>query len=104
MEKSTTDSFTIEDLYRLIRKRKENPSTNSYTCALFCAGRDEILKKLGEEAIEVIIAANGQGRERLTEELADLCYHALVLMASQDISPDDILTELKKRSKGRGSS
>ncbi|KWT84408.1 phosphoribosyl-ATP diphosphatase [Candidatus Magnetominusculus xianensis] len=106
--KNTTESNTdnsegntIEALYRLILQRKETPQEHSYTCSLFSRGKDEILKKFGEEAVEVIIAAKGQGRQRLIEELSDLCYHALVLMADEGVSPEDISLELNKRSKGR---
>ncbi|WP_420264933.1 phosphoribosyl-ATP diphosphatase [Candidatus Magnetominusculus dajiuhuensis] len=89
---------TLEELYRLILERKEHTVEGSYTCSLFAQGKDKILKKFGEEAIEVIIAAKGQGRQRIIEELSDLCYHTLVLMAREDISPDDIYQELNGRS------
>ncbi|MBF0517393.1 MAG: phosphoribosyl-ATP diphosphatase [Nitrospirae bacterium] len=104
MERSTTGNNTIETniigtLYRLILQRKDHPVEDSYTCSLFSRGKDEILKKIGEESVEVIIAAMGQGRERLIEELSDLCYHALVLMAQEGICPEDISQELNRRMK-----
>ncbi|NMB54164.1 MAG: phosphoribosyl-ATP diphosphatase [Leptolinea sp.] len=89
----------INDLYTTILERKANPTAASYTAHLFDAGADEIIKKVGEEAIEVIIAANNQGKERLIEEISDLTYHVLVLMALHHITPDDILGELEKRHK-----
>ncbi|MBF0457624.1 MAG: phosphoribosyl-ATP diphosphatase [Nitrospirae bacterium] len=101
MAKNTANSTpenVIASLYRLILERKENPQAHSYTCALFSGGKDKILKKIGEEAVEVIIAAKGQGRVRLIEELSDLCYHTLVLMALEGVSPEDIALELQRRS------
>jgi phosphoribosyl-ATP pyrophosphohydrolase len=89
----------IGDLYSTILDRKENPTSTSYTARLFDAGQDEICKKVGEEAIEVIIAAKGQGKIRLIEEISDLTYHVLVLMAQNGVTPDEILGELEKRHK-----
>jgi phosphoribosyl-ATP pyrophosphohydrolase len=89
----------ITDLYVTILDRKRNPTSSSYTARLFAEGEDEICKKVGEEAIEVIIAAKGQGKQRLVEEISDLTYHVLVLMANNQIAPDDILGELEKRHK-----
>ncbi|MBF0318232.1 MAG: phosphoribosyl-ATP diphosphatase [Nitrospirae bacterium] len=89
---------TIDALYNLILDRKNSPSEGSYTCTLFSGGKDKILKKFGEEAVEAIIAAKGQGRQRLIEELSDLCYHTLVLMAEEGIVPEDIYSELNRRS------
>ncbi len=89
----------ITDLYTAILNRKENPTPTSYTARLFDAGPDEICKKVGEEAIEVIIAAKGQGKQRLIEEISDLTYHVLVLMANNNVTPKDILEELEKRHK-----
>lgn len=89
----------LSNLYQIIQNRKENPSPASYTSGLFNAGQDEICKKVGEEAIEVIIAAKGQGKQRLIEEVSDLAYHILVLLALNEISLDDIEEELEKRHK-----
>ena len=74
--------MTLDELYQIICERRDNPSTQSYTARLMAEGEDEIVKKVGEEAVEVILAAKGQGNQRLIEEVADLTYHALVL--SQD--------------------
>jgi phosphoribosyl-ATP pyrophosphohydrolase len=87
----------IKDLYETILDRKQNPQASSYTAQLFGIGQDEICKKVGEEAIEVIIAAKGQGKIRLIEEISDLTYHVLVLMALHQVTPDEILGELEKR-------
>ncbi len=89
----------INELYETILDRKQNPTQSSYTAKLFYDGEDEICKKVGEEAIEVIIAAKGQGKQRLIEEISDLTYHVLVLMAQNQVMPDDILGELEKRHK-----
>jgi phosphoribosyl-ATP pyrophosphohydrolase len=69
----------------------------SYTARLFEAGEDEIVKKVGEEAVEVILAAKGQGDVRLVSELADLYYHTLVLLAYRDLSLADVEAELTRR-------
>ena len=64
---------------------------------VFTKGEDEILKKVGEESVEVILAAKGQGNPRLIEEVADLTYHTLVLLAARGLTPADILAELERR-------
>ena len=70
---------------------------DSYTARLLAAGEDEIVKKVGEEAVEVILAAKGQGDARLIEESADLVYHLLVLLLSRDLSWADVEAELDRR-------
>ncbi|NSW51202.1 MAG: phosphoribosyl-ATP diphosphatase [Anaerolineae bacterium] len=89
--------MNLQTLYDIIEARKAEMPEGSYTTYLFQQGRDKILKKVGEESAEVIIAASGQGKERLVEEISDLAYHVLVLMAQQDITPQDIAAELEKR-------
>lgn len=89
----------IDTLFATIQDRKLNPKPGSYTNSLFEDGEDEIIKKVGEEAIEVIIAVKGQGKERIIEESADLVYHLLVTLASQDLTWDDVCAELEKRHK-----
>ena len=88
---------TLETVFATITDRKANPKPGSYTNSLFDAGIDEITKKVGEEAIEVIIAAHHQSNERLISELADLTYHCLVLVAQMGITPTDIAAELSRR-------
>ncbi len=90
---------TIQMLFQVIKDREADPKPGSYTNHLLDTGLDEISKKVGEEAIEVIIAAQSQGRERLISELADLTYHCLVLMAYAGLSPDDVAGELQRRHK-----
>ena len=91
--------MTLSELYEIICERRDTPSPDSYTSALFAAGEDKIIKKVGEEAMEVILAAKGQTLQRLIEEVADLTYHTLVLMAEKNLAPGDILAELEKRHK-----
>jgi phosphoribosyl-ATP pyrophosphohydrolase len=90
-------SDTVETLYQTILDRKANPKPDSYTNKLFTAGLDEIAKKVGEEAVEVVIAAEHQGNDRLISELADLVYHSLVLMAQMGVKPEDVAAELRRR-------
>jgi len=87
----------LDDLYQIISERRDNPSATSYTARLMKEGEDEILKKIGEEAVEVILAGKGQGDQRLVEETADLFYHVLVLLAHRRLTPDDIWDELACR-------
>ncbi len=90
-------SDVLQDLYALIQSRKDNPPPGSYTARLFAAGQEEIMKKVGEEAIEVIVAAASQTDERLVSESADLLYHLLVLLAQRDIEWSAVEAELAKR-------
>lgn len=90
-------SFTPEKLYELIKDRKINPSEKSYTTYLFEKGLDKILKKVGEECTEVIIAAKNNDNDELRYEIADLYYHTLVLMIEQGLTIQDVKDELAKR-------
>jgi phosphoribosyl-ATP pyrophosphohydrolase len=87
----------LERVFAIVEDRKANPKPDSYTNRLLEAGQDEIVKKIGEEAIEVVLAASGQGDERLISEIADLTYHCLVLLASRGLTPSDIANELERR-------
>jgi phosphoribosyl-ATP pyrophosphohydrolase len=87
----------LRRLFTIIMERKENPSQGSYTAHLFRQGEDAILKKVGEEAMEVILAAKGQGDQRVVEEVADLCYHVLVLLAARGLTLDEVEAELLRR-------
>lgn len=90
-------SFSYKGLYELIRERKENPKEGSYTSYLFEKGLDKILKKVGEESAEVIIAGAKGSRGETLFEIADLVYHLMALMVQLDISVDDVSAELEKR-------
>ncbi len=87
----------IRELSAIIEDRKKNQPEGSYTVELLQAGEDKVLKKVGEEAMEVILAAKGQGSQRLVEETADLFYHLLVMLAAYDLSLDDVEEELRRR-------
>jgi phosphoribosyl-ATP pyrophosphohydrolase len=87
----------LDELFSTILERKVDLPAGSYTAHLFTSGEDEILKKVGEEAMEVILAGKGQSDERLISEVADLLYHLLVLLASRDVTLDDVRTELERR-------
>ena len=89
----------LNDLITILQDRKANPKPGSYTNSLFGAGEDEIVKKVGEEAVEIILATKGQGNERLVEESADLLYHLLVLLVHRDLTLDDVRAELVRRHK-----
>ncbi len=94
---SERKQFSYEGLQRLIAGRKDNPKEGSYTTYLFEKGLDKILKKVGEECTEVIIAGRKEDREETVYEIADLCYHVMVLMVQMGISVEDITRELEKR-------
>ena len=89
----------IDELWGVLQERKVNPKPGSYTAELLSLGEDEIVKKIGEEAVEVILAVKGQGDERVVEETADLVYHILVMLLSQGLTWDDVQAELARRHK-----
>jgi len=90
-------SDVLDTLFATILDRQANPRPGSYTVRLLDAGEDEILKKVGEEAMEIILAAKGQGEERLIAEVADLFYHLLVLLAARGLTLADVEAELVQR-------
>jgi phosphoribosyl-ATP pyrophosphohydrolase len=87
----------LDELFATIVDRQVHPRPGSYTAKLLEAGEDEILKKVGEEAMEVILAAKGQGDERVVSEIADLFYHLLVLLAARGLTLGQVEAELKRR-------
>lgn len=87
----------LNTLQALIQARKDSPAAASYTNSLFDAGRAKIAQKVGEEAVEVVVAALAQDSERQISEAADLMYHLLVLLADLGLSLDDVRAELVKR-------
>lgn len=88
---------TLDQLWATIQARKTTMPEGSYTAFLFQKGENEILKKLGEEAIEVLIAAKGEGDERVIYESADMIYHLLVLLAARGLTWRQIEAELARR-------
>jgi len=91
----------LDELYELIQSRERERPAGSYTTYLFEEGLDKILKKVGEESAETIIAAKNDDDARLTAESADLLYHVVVLLVARGISLTDIAQELAQRRKGQ---
>lgn len=89
----------LMQLMSVLRQRNEERPEGSYSAYLFNSGRDKILKKIGEEATEVVIAAKGQGKERMVSEIADLLFHLSVLMVDEGITWTDIGAELRERAR-----
>lgn len=98
-EDKTLDPNILFSLYNLIKERKNRPKAGSYTEYLFQEGLDKILKKVGEESSEVIIAAKNQSPEEMTNEISDLLYHLIVLMVNENLEFDEVLNELNERRK-----
>jgi phosphoribosyl-ATP pyrophosphohydrolase/phosphoribosyl-AMP cyclohydrolase len=96
-EGGTAPAFQYESLMALLQGRKDDPPEGSYTSYLFEKGLDKILKKLGEECTEVIIAAKDRDKPNTVYELADLAYHAMVLMVEAGITAEELKTELASR-------
>lgn len=90
----------LNDLYAVIEDRQLNPVEGSYTNYLFEKGQDKILKKVGEEAVETVIASKNNSQKEVLYEMGDLWYHCLVLLAYHKLTPDQLLNELMSRRKG----
>ena len=87
----------LEKLAEELEKRKSSEASDSYVASLYKAGTDAILKKVGEEATETIIAVKSGNRDDIVHETADLWFHTLVMLAEQDLGPEDVLQELQRR-------
>ena len=96
-ESSSRGDFTLEGLMGLLAGRKQDRPEGSYTTYLFDKGLDKILKKVGEESTEVIIAAKAEDKKETVYEIADLAYHVMVLMTEAGISLEDVRAELASR-------
>ena len=96
-ESTERHAFSLDMLMDLIVDRKLHPKEGSYTTYLFEKGLDKILKKVGEESTEVIIAGKAEDKKETIYEIADLCYHVMVLMVQMGIEPDEIRRELASR-------
>ena len=96
-ESETRKEFSLQGLYDMLVGRNETRPQGSYTTYLFEKGIDKILKKVGEECTEVIIAAKADDKKETVYELADLAYHAMVLMVEMGITPEDVRNELASR-------
>jgi len=97
MEEKISESGLIDELYAVVCQRRDQALPDSYVSSLFARGSDRILQKVGEETCEVVIAAKNRNPEELVNELADLVFHLLVLMADQEITPADVRRELADR-------
>jgi phosphoribosyl-ATP pyrophosphohydrolase/phosphoribosyl-AMP cyclohydrolase len=89
----------LDELYSIVDNRIKEKSSNSYTYALHKKGLDEIVKKIGEESTEIILASKHQSKKRVIYEIADLIYHLIVLMVEKKITLDEVFGELKSRRK-----
>jgi len=87
----------LQQLARVLEERKGADPDSSYVAKLYDKGLDAILKKVGEEATETVMAAKDGNKEQIIYETADLWFHTLVMLAQQDLSPDDVLAELGRR-------
>ena len=90
-------SNILKQLETVLQQRKQDDPSSSYVAGLYNKGLDSILKKIGEEATETVIAAKSGDKEQIIYETADLWFHSLVLLAQQDLSADDVLKELERR-------
>jgi phosphoribosyl-ATP pyrophosphohydrolase len=97
MTQKPLDGRVLESLFALIESRRDADPDASYTARLFADGRARIARKTGEEALETVIAALTEGKEKLAAESADLLYHLLVLWADADLKPADVWEELAGR-------
>lgn len=94
---TTNQQHILDQLYHVILSRKDASPDSSYTASLLAKGIDKILKKLGEEATETVIAGKGGTNDELIYESADLCYHLLVLLAARNVPAEAVWQELARR-------
>ncbi len=97
IEDKELSSNTLKKVFDIIMDRKANPKEGSYVASLFKDGKDKILKKVSEEAGEVLLASKDDKRDAIIYEIADLLFHTLVVMGYHDIAPQEIYDELEKR-------
>ena len=90
-------SNTLTEVAKILEQRKSAEAGSSYVASLYDKGLDAILKKVGEEATEVVMAAKDGKSDKIIYEVADLWFHTLVLLAQQNLHPDDVLSELERR-------
>jgi len=90
-------NYILDAVYQVIQERKANPAESSYTASLMRKGLDTVLKKVGEEATELVIAGKGGNAEEIVYETADLLFHVLVLLGYHDIQPETVYNELRRR-------
>lgn len=90
-------SDILRELADILEQRKQESADKSYVAGLYAKGLDHILKKIGEEATETVIAAKGGDKKQIIYETADLWFHSMVMLADQGLKPDDVLDELQRR-------
>ncbi|MGJ0515298.1 MAG: phosphoribosyl-ATP diphosphatase [Methylomicrobium sp.] len=90
-------SEVLQQLADVLEQRKQQSADKSYVASLYAKGLDTILKKIGEEATETVIAAKGGDKQQIIYETADLWFHCMVLLAQQGLGPNDVLNELQRR-------
>ncbi|MGJ0490193.1 phosphoribosyl-ATP diphosphatase [Methylobacter sp.] len=90
-------SDVLHQLAQILEQRKQESADKSYVASLYAKGLDSILKKIGEEATETVIAAKDGDKKQIVYETADLWFHCMVLLAAQGLGPDDVLQELQRR-------
>lgn len=91
--------MTLEELYKVIEERKKQTPKGSYVVSLFRGGNNSIVQKIGEEAVEVVIAGKGKNKKQIISEVADLLFHCLVLLSSFNIPLTEVFAELERRKK-----
>jgi phosphoribosyl-ATP pyrophosphohydrolase len=91
--------MTLDELYKIVEERKKNMSDNSYSASLFRDGADRIMQKVGEESVEVVIAAKNKNKKRIISEVSDLWFHTVVLLSYFKINPKEVFEELERRKK-----
>ncbi len=97
MEKNNRPTDTLMQLAEVLEARKGADAASSYVASLYAKGLDAILKKIGEEATETVIAAKAGDARALVHEMADLWFHSLVLLSQQNLHPRDVMAELERR-------
>jgi phosphoribosyl-ATP pyrophosphohydrolase len=90
-------SDVLQQLAQVLEQRKQESADKSYVASLYAKGLDTILKKIGEEAAETIIAGKGGDNQQIIYETADLWFHCMILLANQGLGPEDVLNELQRR-------
>jgi phosphoribosyl-AMP cyclohydrolase / phosphoribosyl-ATP pyrophosphohydrolase len=89
--------MNIQELFAIIEDRKLNPNKESYVASLFRSGDDRIAQKVGEEAVEVVIASKNRDRQKFIEEFADLIFHSTVLLSAKGVDPEEVFDVLESR-------
>jgi len=96
-EKAPPPADTLSQVFEVIRDRRDNPTQESYTCKLFAEGDNKILKKIGEESVEVVMACKDDDKDAIAGEVADLFYHTLVALAHHGVDLKDVYRKLQQR-------